>query len=248
MVLSAIAKRKMERSRSESAQASSVDIQEDADAHDIAINAFFVDSAIQEEQEQQQNASTSSATSKKVRKRVKASSASGTKYYDKSGSESTEDIAQRRKRKQKAQHYDYNCVSNFGTTSDTTIFGDRCILVGLNAEASLILAGKFRLQVLKGTLSILGSRISASTVQHNVYAPTCYPLPTLSAINDVFSVEGVPPSLAHNQVVVKLSQLNDGLQELGNAIPDFKHVFECPYEGSYDGWDVVEGMYPVRRA
>lgn len=238
--LSAIAKRKLERSRSVEATTSS--IQDDADAEDIAINAFFVDSAIVE---QQQESESRSDTPRKTRKKSKATS-STTKFGDKSGSDSTEDVTQRRKRKQKAQHYDYNCVSNFATSESTTLFDSGSIYLGLDNHASLILAGKFRLQVLKGSLDIFGTTIHASDVIHSVYAPTCYPLPTLSAgADNPTALEGVSPALAHNSVVVRVSELTDGLETLGNALPDFKNAFESPYEGSYEGWNAVKGLYPV---
>ncbi|EIM23010.1 hypothetical protein E3Q22_00603 [Wallemia mellicola] len=238
--LSAIAKRKLERTRS--AEATTSSIQDDVDAEDIAINAFFVDSAIVEEQ---QDIESRSDTPRKTRKKSKATS-STTKLGDKSGSDSTEDVTQRRKRKQKAQHYDYNCVSNFGTSESTTLFDSESIYLGFDNHASLILAGKFRLQVLKGSLDIFGTTINASEVVHSVYAPTCYPLPTLSAGTDnPTTLEGVPPALAHNNAVVRLSELKDGLETLGNALPDFKNTFEAPYEGSYEGWNAVKGLYPI---
>ncbi|TIA79236.1 hypothetical protein E3P98_03414 [Wallemia ichthyophaga] len=270
MVLSAVAKRKLklnldaeiEASGSGSGQSSQhshssppTDIQHSADSHDIAINAFFHDADIQQTQREleleQENIEQLKHT-RNSRKKLKPSSADAAiAAATDTATEKTRKY--KRKQKQKAQHYDYNCVSNFATCSATTFFGDRYILVGFDAHATLILAGKFTLQVLKGTLSILGARIGASVQHHRIYAPTCYPLPTLSSGDSsgngdspAIDSDSVPPSLAHNQLVVRLSPLDDGLEGLGNALPDFRHAFASPYAGVYDGWRVVEGMYPVR--
>ena len=114
--------------------------------------------------------------------------------------------------------------------------------------STLILAGRFTLRVLKGTLRIYGIDIESSNSLHEVYAPTCYPLPSLSVSSSYSSVNDaqIPQSLSHHDVVIHLSELNTGIDKLGNAISEFKFIWDCPYDGSYSGWNAIRGMYPVR--
>ena len=61
-------------------------------------------------------------------------------------------------------------------------------LIVLSAEETLCTGGEYLLTVLRGSLSLLGTTLRASTRSHRIYAPKSSPLPVLEAISSEPSI------------------------------------------------------------
>ncbi|KAH9916798.1 uncharacterized protein B0H18DRAFT_1124020 [Fomitopsis serialis] len=104
-------------------------------------------------------------------------------------------------------------------------------LIVLHPSNSLALLGTYRLTVLQGAVSLMGSVLTASRTCHRVFAPRSSPIPVLRSI--AASLNGpqsampdrVRSTLGPGATVVLLQELQTGVERLGTVCRTFEGVF-----------------------
>ncbi|KAG6334274.1 hypothetical protein ID866_4814 [Astraeus odoratus] len=125
-------------------------------------------------------------------------------------------------------------VSNFSPTINQNTFvpskdylsslglqDERAVVLIVNAGESLALLGPYLLTVLQGCVSLCGVTLSASLVQHRVFAPRSSPVPVISwtPLRDLSDSTQLPlPSGVNantDSAVLLIQYLGTGIEELG---------------------------------
>ena len=124
-------------------------------------------------------------------------------------------------------------------------------LIVLSAEEILCIGGTYLLTVLRGTLSLFGTTLRASTRPHRIYAPKSSPLPVLEAISSEPSI--LSDDLSHqlgvfglSGTVILIQELRTGVQCLGHVCKVFSGVFDHVNQGEDAMVLNVAGAYTVR--
>jgi polynucleotide 5'-hydroxyl-kinase GRC3/NOL9 len=146
-------------------------------------------------------------------------------------------------------------LSTFRPTLDRNTFLltlDERSSLGLNGPAvALILSpsttvsfvGAYRLRVLRGSISLLGTTIQTSRVLHHVFAPWSSPIPVIEAHvahgESSKSFSDIPAritsTLNEDGVVIVLQELQTGIEGLGHVVRTFEGVFDrANHEGALD--------------
>lgn len=106
-------------------------------------------------------------------------------------------------------------------------------LLALQPGETLCLLGTYTFCVLKGSVSLCGTIISASRQTHRVFAPRSSPLPILEGLSGIDAIDGLKlrfprqfHSIIDTQVVlVLLQELKTGVEGLGRVFRTFHGVF-----------------------
>ena len=124
-------------------------------------------------------------------------------------------------------------------------------LIVLSAEETLCTGGAYLLTVLRGSLSLLGTTLRASTRSHRIYAPQSSPLPVLEAISSELSI--LSDDLSHqlgvfglSGTVILIQELRTGVQCLGHVCKVFSGVFDYANQGKDAKMLNITCAYTVR--
>jgi polynucleotide 5'-hydroxyl-kinase GRC3/NOL9 len=111
--------------------------------------------------------------------------------------------------------------------------GPAVILV-LSPSATVSFVGTYRLRVLRGSISLLGTIIQSSHVLHHVFAPRSSPIPVIRAHmaheESSKSLSDIPAqiinTIAEDDVLIVLQELRTGIEGLGRVVRTFEGVFD----------------------
>jgi len=102
---------------------------------------------------------------------------------------------------------------------------------GLVSQDSMCLLGTCNLRVLQGSISINGTTLQASPVQHSIFAPSSSPLPVIRPASSA-RVDGILPGrlsmLRGFDAVIVLQRLSTGVEALGRVCKTFEQAFVPP--------------------
>ncbi|KAF7309762.1 Fungal-trans domain-containing protein [Mycena indigotica] len=123
------------------------------------------------------------------------------------------------------------------------------VLLSLSPGLQLVLAGVYSLTVLRGTVSIYGASLTASTTSYRVFAPRSAPIPVIEALNSssllqISLPERLQPAFSGaNDAVLVISALQTGVERLGQVCRVFEGVFSPPrlYSGLRPQHELVKG-------
>lgn len=113
----------------------------------------------------------------------------------------------------------------------------------LSPSATVSFVGAYRLRVLRGSISLLGTIIQPSRVLHPVFAPRSSPIPVIEALvahgESSKSLYDIPAQITsiidEGDVVIVLQELRTGIEGLGRVIRIFEGVFhQADPEGAPD--------------
>jgi len=130
--------------------------------------------------------------------------------------------------------------------------GPAVILV-LSPSATVSFVGTYRLRVLRGSISLLGTIMQSSRVLHHVFAPRSSPIPVIKAHmahgESSQSLSDIPAqiinTIAEDDVLIVLQELRTGIEGLGRVVRTFEGVFDqVNPEGAPDL--PLEGVHLVR--
>lgn len=107
----------------------------------------------------------------------------------------------------------------------------RGTLLILRPPDTLALLGTYRLIVLQGAVSLMGSVLAASPTSHRVFAPRSSPIPVLQST--VYRGDGRPlpipervrSAVGHGMAVILLQELQTDVERLGLVCRTFEGVF-----------------------
>ena len=102
---------------------------------------------------------------------------------------------------------------------------------GLSSQDSMCLLGICSFRVLQGSISINGTTLRASPVQHSVFALSSSPLPVIrpaSTARDDGLLPGRLAMLRGFDAVIVLQHLSTGVEALGRVCKTFEQVFVPP--------------------
>lgn len=92
--------------------------------------------------------------------------------------------------------------------------------------------------MIQGELSLFGSLLQASTIQHSVFAPKNYPTATIKALEHSGNNKTLPETIAKSvnpsQTVIMVKDLHSGIQGLGRVCGILQPAFETVNEFSFD--------------
>ena len=120
--------------------------------------------------------------------------------------------------------------------------GPAVILV-LSPSVTVSFVGTYRLRVLRGSISLMGTIIQSSHVLHHVFAPRSSPIPMIKAYmthgESSKSLSDIPArinsTIAEADVLIVLQELRTGIEGLGRVVRTFEGVFDQVYlEGTPD--------------
>ena len=111
--------------------------------------------------------------------------------------------------------------------------GPAVVLV-LSPSATVSFVGTYRLRVLRGSISLLGTTIQPSPVLHHVFAPWSSPIPMIEAHmvhgESSKSLSDIPAriisTIDEGDVLIVLQELRTGIEGLGHVMRTFEGVFD----------------------
>jgi polynucleotide 5'-hydroxyl-kinase GRC3/NOL9 len=124
----------------------------------------------------------------------------------------------------------------------------------LSPLATVSFVGTYRLRVLRGSISILGTTVVASHVLHPVFAPRSSPVPVIQALvacgESSTSLPDIPARMLDvvddGDVVILLQELRTGIEGIGHVMRTFEGAFDhVNLEGPSD--IPLEGIHLVCR-
>ncbi|CAM9021607.1 unnamed protein product [Wickerhamomyces anomalus] len=123
--------------------------------------------------------------------------------------------------------------SNFIPTDDNIIYGDDYVIFGLRNNQNLIIRGQFKLDIQRGAITINNVIYHSNTPTLKFLNPQSNALPLISATQVVDRSKTLDIQTTENQhlfssdykSVIKISNLNTGLEEIGQICPLFKNLF-----------------------
>ena len=113
----------------------------------------------------------------------------------------------------------------------------------LSPSATLSFVGTYRLRVLRGSISLLGTIIPPSRVLHRVFAPRSSPIPMIEALaangESSKSLYDIPTRITsiidEGDVIIVLQELRTGIEGLGRVMRTFEGIFhQVDPEGASD--------------
>jgi polynucleotide 5'-hydroxyl-kinase GRC3/NOL9 len=122
----------------------------------------------------------------------------------------------------------------------------------LSPSATVSFVGTYRLRVLRGSISLLGTIVQPSQLLHNVFAPRSSPVPVIQALvacgESSNSLPDIPARILgvidDGDVVILLQELQTGIEGLGNVVRTFEGAFgQIDLEGFPD--IPLEGIHLV---
>jgi polynucleotide 5'-hydroxyl-kinase GRC3/NOL9 len=107
------------------------------------------------------------------------------------------------------------------------------IAIVLSPSATVSFVGAYRLRVLRGSISLLGTIIQPSRVLHRVFAPRSSPIPVIEALvthgESSKLLYDIPTQITNTvddgDVVIVLQELRTGIDGLGRVMRTFDGVF-----------------------
>lgn len=116
------------------------------------------------------------------------------------------------------------------------------ITLVLSPSATVSFVGAYRLRILRGSISLLGTIIPPSRVLHHVFAPRSSPIPVIEALaargESSKSLHDIPTRIAsvvdEGDVIIVLQELRTGIEGLGRVMRTFEGVFHQDREGTSD--------------
>ncbi|KAI9822464.1 MAG: Polynucleotide 5'-hydroxyl-kinase grc3 [Pycnora praestabilis] len=113
-------------------------------------------------------------------------------------------------------------LSTFNCTNRNIISNvKRAILLRMRPEETLAILGQYDLCVRKGTVSLLGANLQASSSIYRVYASVINPLPAIQCMDPGPSAEGIPSEGAE----VELQHCMHGLRPLRKISPKYGRLW-----------------------
>ena len=113
----------------------------------------------------------------------------------------------------------------------------------LSPSATVSFVGAYRLRVLRGSISLLGTVIQPSRVLHPVFAPRSSPIPVIEALaahgessKSLYDIPArITSSIDKGDVIIGLQELRTGIEGLGRVMRTFDGVFhQTDPEGAPD--------------
>ena len=113
----------------------------------------------------------------------------------------------------------------------------------LSPSATVSFVGAYRLRVLRGSISLLGTVIQPSRVFHPVFAPRSSPIPVIEALvahgessKSLYDIPAqITSSIDEGDVIIVLQELRTGVEGLGRVMRTFEGVFhQADPEGAPD--------------
>lgn len=108
------------------------------------------------------------------------------------------------------------------------------VILALSPSATVSFVGTYRLRVLRGSISLLGTIIRSSRVLHYVFAPRSSPIPVIKAhmahgessklLSDIPAQ--IISTIAEDDVLIVLQELRTGIEGLGRVVRTFEGVFD----------------------
>lgn len=126
--------------------------------------------------------------------------------------------------------------------SELGLSGPAITLV-LSPSTTVSFVGAYRLRILRGSISLLGTIIPPSRALHNVFAPRSSPIPVIEALTEhgesSKSLYDIPARITsvigRGDVIIVLQELRTGIEGLGRVIRTFEGVFhQAEPEGASD--------------
>jgi polynucleotide 5'-hydroxyl-kinase GRC3/NOL9 len=107
------------------------------------------------------------------------------------------------------------------------------IALVLSPSATVSFVGAYRLRILRGSISLLGTIIPPSRVLHSVFAPRSSPIPVIEALaargESSKSLHDIPTRITsvinEDDVIIVLQELRTGIEGLGRVMRTFEGVF-----------------------
>ena len=107
------------------------------------------------------------------------------------------------------------------------------ITLVLSPSATVSFVGAYRLRILRGSISLLGTIIPPSRVLHRVFAPRSSPIPMIQALaahgESSKSLYDIPTRITsvidNGDVIIVLQELGTGVEGLGRVMRTFEGVF-----------------------
>jgi len=107
------------------------------------------------------------------------------------------------------------------------------VVLALSPSATVSFVGAYRLRVLRGSVSLLGTIIRPSHVLHRVFAPRSSPIPVIEAheargeSSKLFSLPAqIMNTIDDRDVLIVLQELRTGIEGLGCVVRTFEGVFD----------------------
>jgi polynucleotide 5'-hydroxyl-kinase GRC3/NOL9 len=117
------------------------------------------------------------------------------------------------------------------------------IALVLSPSVTVSFVGAYRLRVLRGSISLLGTIIRPSRVAHRVFAPRSSPIPVIEALvahgESSQSLYDIPAQITsiidEGDVIIVLQELRTGVEGLGRVVRTFEGIFHrADTEGASD--------------
>ena len=117
------------------------------------------------------------------------------------------------------------------------------IAMVLPLSATVAFVGAYRIRILRGSISLLGTIIPPSRVLHRVFAPRSSPIPVVEALaaqgQSSKSLYDIPTRITsvidEGDVIIVLQELRTGIEGLGRVMRTFEGVFhQAGPEGASD--------------
>jgi polynucleotide 5'-hydroxyl-kinase GRC3/NOL9 len=117
------------------------------------------------------------------------------------------------------------------------------IILVLSPSATVSFVGAYRLRVLRGSISLLGTIIPPSRVLHRVFAPRSSPIPVIEALaahgesskSLCDTSTRITSVIDEGDVIIVLQELRTGIEGLGRVMHAFEGVFyQADFEGASD--------------
>ena len=119
----------------------------------------------------------------------------------------------------------------------------------LSPSATVSFVGAYRLRILRGSISLLGTIISPSRVLHRVFAPRSSPIPVIEALaahgESSKSLYDIPPRITsiidQGDVIIVLQELRTGIEGLGRVMRTFEGAFSLHHADAVGASDIPLG-------
>ncbi|CCA67460.1 hypothetical protein PIIN_01290 [Serendipita indica DSM 11827] len=127
--------------------------------------------------------------------------------------------------------------------------GGMAIYIILKPEETLTFIGTIYLTVLQGSISLLGSTISASPIEHPVFASKDYPTATIEALEADSAPFAPPPAkiadaVSSDHILISIQDLNSGIEGLMKLFDSHASIFTS--RSDFGDWGLRE-FFPIQR-
>src|SRR6266478_266392 len=126
-----------------------------------------------------------------------------------------------------------NLFQLYSDEKSALVLNGPAIALVLSPSSTVSFVGAYRLRVLRGAISLLGTIIPPSRVLHRVFVPRSSPIPMIEALaahgESPKSLYGIPAQITsvidEGDVVIVLQELRTGIEGLGRVMRTFEGVF-----------------------